>query len=129
MLIEITQRKPTHHVEGATKAKIETSLLMLFFCFLPRLYNKMLLLLRASYDAWTWQAKINKDAILGKVVGAVTGKKEGENVVDITTTIDLLPVFWEAEKVREEIDRCFFCKEAVVSQCHRSSVTYYRRCV
>lgn len=54
---------------------------------------------RASKEAR--QAKVNKEAILGKVVGAVTGKKEGENVVDITTTIDLLPVFWEAEKVHQ----------------------------
>ena len=36
--------------------------------------------------------------MLGRVVGAVLGKKEGENVVDITTTVDMLPVFWEAEK-------------------------------
>lgn len=46
-----------------------------------------------------FQAKINKEALLGKVIGAVMGKKD-ENVVDITTTVDLLPVFWEAEKVR-----------------------------
>lgn len=56
-------------------------------------------LLGLPITALAWQAKINKEAILGRVVGAVTGKKEGENVVDITTTIDLLPVFWEAEKV------------------------------
>lgn len=49
------------------------------------------------------QAKINAEAVLGRVVGAITGKKEGENVVDITTTIDLLQVFWEAEKARNKI--------------------------
>eukprot|EP00903_Cladosiphon_okamuranus_P005631 g5598.t1 len=48
------------------------------------------------------QAKINAEAVLGRVVGAVTGKKEGENIVDITTTIDLLQVFWEAEKVHQD---------------------------
>lgn len=47
------------------------------------------------------QAKVNAEAVLGRVVGAITGKKEGENIVDITTTIDLLQVFWEAEKVRK----------------------------
>lgn len=35
------------------------------------------------------------------MVGAITGKKEGENIVNITTTIDLLQVFWEAEKARK----------------------------
>lgn len=39
---------------------------------------------------------------MGRVVGAVTGKKEGENIVNITTTIDLLQVFWEAEKARKK---------------------------
>lgn len=39
---------------------------------------------------------------MGRVVGAITGKKQGENIVDITTTIDLLQVFWEAEKARKE---------------------------
>ena len=49
------------------------------------------------------QAKINAEAVLGRVVGAITGKKkEGENIVDITTTIDLLQVFWEAEKARNK---------------------------
>ncbi|CAM9449932.1 unnamed protein product [Ectocarpus sp. 4 AP-2014] len=48
------------------------------------------------------QAKINAEAVLGRVVGAVTGKKEGENIVNITTTIDLLQVFWEAEKVHQD---------------------------
>ena len=47
------------------------------------------------------QAKINAEAVLGRVVGAITGKKEGENIVNITTTIDLLQVFWEAEKARK----------------------------
>lgn len=46
----------------------------------------------------SWQAKINAEAVLGRVVGAITRKKEGENIVNITTTIDLLQVFWEAEK-------------------------------
>lgn len=45
------------------------------------------------------QAKINNEAVLGKVIGSVLGKKDGENVVDITTTVDILPIFWEAEKV------------------------------
>lgn len=44
------------------------------------------------------QEKLNKEAVLGKVIGAVMGKKEGENVIDITTTVNMLPVFWEAEK-------------------------------
>lgn len=46
-----------------------------------------------------YQAKVNAEAVVGRVVGAITGKKEGENIVDITTTIDLLQVFWEAERV------------------------------
>lgn len=49
------------------------------------------------------QAKTNAEAVLGRVVGAITGKKEGENIVSITTTIDLLQVFWEAEKARNTI--------------------------
>lgn len=53
---------------------------------------------RASKEAQ--QEKINKEALLGKVLASVTGKK-GENIVDITTTVDLLPVFWEAEKVHQ----------------------------
>lgn len=44
------------------------------------------------------QEKLNKEAVLGKVIGAVMGKKEGENVVNITTTVNMLPIFWEAEK-------------------------------
>ncbi|CAM9488845.1 unnamed protein product [Ectocarpus sp. 13 AM-2016] len=48
------------------------------------------------------QAKINAEAVLGRVIGVVTGKKEGENIVNITTTIDLLQVFWEAEKARRK---------------------------
>ncbi|CAM9271464.1 unnamed protein product [Discosporangium mesarthrocarpum] len=47
------------------------------------------------------QAKINKDAVIGKLVGAVMGKKEGENVVDVTTEVDMLTTFWEAEKVHQ----------------------------
>ncbi|CAM9574358.1 unnamed protein product [Pylaiella littoralis] len=53
----------------------------------------------ASRDAK--QAKINAEAVVGRVVGVITGKKEGENIVDITTTIDLLQVFWEAERVHQ----------------------------
>lgn len=51
---------------------------------------------------------------MGRVVGAITGKKEGENIVDITTTIDLLQVFWEAERVRGE-SRAFPTYDAAVA--------------
>lgn len=74
----------------------------LFFCLLnfmplfPLLYPPLRRLLLIPHR----QAKINAEAVVGRVVGAITGKKEGENIVDITTTIDLLQVFWEAEKVR-----------------------------
>ena len=54
------------------------------------------------------QAKINVEAVLGRVVGAITGKKEGENIVNITTTIDLLQVFWEAEKARKNKTEAVF---------------------
>lgn len=55
------------------------------------------------------QTKINAEAVLGRVVGAITGgKKEGGNIVDITTTIDLLQVFWEAEKARNKLSGDMF---------------------
>ncbi|CAM9520845.1 unnamed protein product [Choristocarpus tenellus] len=46
------------------------------------------------------QAKANQE-ILGRVVGAVMGKKAGENTVEVTTTVELLTTFWEAEKVHQ----------------------------
>lgn len=51
------------------------------------------------------QDKLNKEAIVGRVIGTVLGKREGENVVDVTTTVDMLPVFWEAEKVKDDPSR------------------------
>ncbi|CAM9906055.1 unnamed protein product [Ascophyllum nodosum] len=76
---------------------------------------------RASKEAK--QAKVNKEAVLGKVVGAVLGKKEGENVVDITTTVDMLPVFWEAEKAS------FITRSAMASRILRHIVhqDYYAK--
>lgn len=65
------------------------------------------------------QAKINAEAVVGRVVGAITGnKKEGENIVDITTTIDLLQVFWEAEKVSKKSQRQRFVQTCDTIQHH-----------
>lgn len=53
----------------------------------------------------------------------MTGKKEGENLVDITTTIDLLPVFWEAEKVTSSL----ICTHvSVTSEVLLSSFVFYQ---
>ncbi|CAN0490904.1 unnamed protein product [Ectocarpus sp. 8 AP-2014] len=63
------------------------------------------------------QTKINAEAVLGRVVGAVTGKKEGENIVNITTTIDLLQVFWEAEKARKKVHQDYYARNPLSPYC------------
>ncbi|CAM9865585.1 unnamed protein product [Scytosiphon promiscuus] len=69
---------------------------------------------QASRDAQ--QAKVNAEAVVGRVVGAITGKKEGENIVNITTTIDLLQVFWEAEKA-SKVHQDYYAKNPLSPYC------------
>lgn len=50
-----------------------------------------------------FQAQVNAGAVLGRLFGAVRKKEEGQNIVDVTTNVELLSAFWEAEEVHSDI--------------------------